>query len=462
MRLRRAHGLSRQSQAPLVVIGMVCALAAAADQLVWAIGTPEVRQLPGALARNLSAALVPVALMADLLRRRSAAADVSHRILTAALTGGAAEVQQSIRTVFVDRSATVELPDGRGGWLDTNARPVPPAVEGTRRYEALTLDDGSPLLRIGLDPRAVQDESLISTAVEAVRIGTHNTRLRAELLAAMSELGNSRERIVEAGLAERRRVERNLHDGAQQQLLAVAATLAQTDYVADDEVRGVVSRARATLSDALAELRALARGIHPPALSQGGLPIALPALCERAPWPVELRVDPETRDLPDAIEAATYFVIAEALTNAVRHASAHKATVEVHLDGPAVRINVADDGQGGARIHARWRTGRDCVTASTRWAAPCSWTPRGAWARPCTSRSPAARRDPRHDLQPSDRTTPTRPTAATRRPGRRLRPVQTGAVAAAPAGGRGGGRRAGLERVPSGGPRRASTRRRRP
>jgi signal transduction histidine kinase len=164
----------------------------------------------------------------------------------------------------------------------------------------------------------------------------------------MSELGNSRERIVEAGLAERRRVERNLHDGAQQQLLAVAATLAQTDYVADDEVRGVVSRARATLSDALAELRALARGIHPPALSQGGLPIALPALCERAPWPVELRVDPETRDLPDAIEAATYFVIAEALTNAAKHANATRVTVTVRVADQRATVEIGDDGNGGA------------------------------------------------------------------------------------------------------------------
>jgi signal transduction histidine kinase len=275
---------------------------------------------------------------------------VSQRILAAALTGGAAEVQQAIRTVFVDGSATVELPDGRGGWLDIGARPVPPAVAGTRRFEMLTVEDGGPLLRIGFDPSAVQDESLIATAVEAVRVGTHNTRLRAELLAAMSELGSSRERIVEAGLAERRRVERNLHDGAQQQLLAVAATLAETDFVADDELRGVVSRARASLSDALAELRALARGIHPPALSQGGLPVALPALCERAPWPVELHVDPETRDLPDAIEAAAYFVVAEVLTNAARHAGARTATVEVRLDGATVRIDVADDGRGGARL----------------------------------------------------------------------------------------------------------------
>ena len=289
-------------------------------------------------------------MLADLLRRRSAGADVSQRILTAALTGGAAEVQGAIRSVFADQSATVELPDGRGGWLNTAARPVVPTSDGARRFEVLKLDDGGPLLRIGIDPSAVQDEALIATAVEAVRVGTNNTRLRSELLAALSELGSSRKRIVEAGLAERRRVERNLHDGAQQQLLAVAATLAQADLVSDDQVRDVVARARATLSDALSELRALARGIHPPALSQGGLPIAVPSLCDRAPWPVELHVDRETRALPHAIEAAAYFVIAEVLTNAARHADARTVKVDVRLTGPTVRIAVIDDGRGGASV----------------------------------------------------------------------------------------------------------------
>jgi signal transduction histidine kinase len=352
-RLRRAHGLSRQSQAPLVVIGLVCALAAAADQLVWVVGTPAARDLPAALVRNLSAALLPVAILADLLRRKAAGAAVSNRILTAALSGSIPELQQAVREVFVDRSATVEIPDGRGGWLDTNARPVREETDPPgRRLEVVHLEDGDTLLRIGLDPRAVQDETLVSAAVAAVRVGTHNTRLRTDLLAALSEVGNSRTRIVEAGLAERRRVERNLHDGAQQQFLAVAATLAQSDLVDDDHLREVLSGARATLSDALAELRNLARGIHPAILSQGGLAAALPPLCGRMPWPVDLTVDPRTAQLPEAVEAAAYFLIAELLTNAARHAQASGASVRVTVNGGMLHVRVADDGIGGATIVA--------------------------------------------------------------------------------------------------------------
>jgi signal transduction histidine kinase len=208
-------------------------------------------------------------------------------------------------------------------------------------------------VRIDVDVRAIADESLLMTAMGAVRVGVHNTRLRADLLEAMSELHDSRLRITEAGLVERRRVERNLHDGAQQQFLAVAATLAQTDLVGDEEVREIVATARATLLEALAELRALARGIHPAALSQGGLTAALPSLCERAPWPVALRVAPDVERLPDAVETAAYFLVAEVLANADRHSQAARVTVELEREGDLLHICVSDDGIGGARIVAR-------------------------------------------------------------------------------------------------------------
>ncbi|MEP6797836.1 MAG: histidine kinase, partial [Lapillicoccus sp.] len=290
-RLARAHGLSRQSQIPLVLVGLVCAVAAAADQLVWVSASPALRDLPAALLRNLSAAFLPVALLGDLLRRRSAGAAVSRQILTAAITDDMAALQAAVRDVFADRTAVIEMPDGRGGWVDLAGAPVAPAAApGGRRHEDVVLDDGSVLLRVGLDDRAVHDETLVAAALAAMQVGAHNTRLRTELLVALSELGDSRTRIVEASLAERRRLERDLHDGAQQQFLTVAATLAQTDLVDDTRVREIVTYAQAVLGDALAELRSLARGIHPAALSQGGLPAALPAVAERMPFPVAIRI----------------------------------------------------------------------------------------------------------------------------------------------------------------------------
>lgn len=360
-RLARARGLARQSQAALILIGALCAFAAAIDQAVWAVNTPTALAIPGALVRNLAAALLPVALIADLLRRRAAGAAVSHRILTAALSGNPAEIADAVRDVFADPSAQVEVRDAQGRWLavgDSDRSSADSSGGGSRdaarrsprRVETIRLDDGSTPLRIDLDARVITDDGLLTTALGAVRTGVHNTRLRSDLLQALSQLHDSRLRIVEETLAERRRVERDLHDGAQQQFLAVAATLAQTDLVADEDVRRIVATARATLSDALAELRSLARGIHPAALSQGGLRAALPALRDRAPWPVRLDLAPDLDDLPETITAATYFLVAELLSNADRHAGASAVAVAVERDGEALRVKVRDDGVGGARV----------------------------------------------------------------------------------------------------------------
>ncbi|MEP7370280.1 MAG: histidine kinase [Dermatophilaceae bacterium] len=350
-RLRRSRGLARQAQAPVAVIGVLCSLAAAVDQMVWVVATPTAMGLPAALVRNLTAAFIPVALLADLLRRRAAGAAVSERILTSATSGSVAELQQALRDVFVDGSVALELPDGRGGWLDSENHPARPALARSPRREVLVhLASGELVMRIMFDPRTVQDEALVTSAVDAVKVGAESTRMRAELLAALSEVGKSRARIVEASLAERRRVERDLHDGAQQQFLAVAATLAQADLIPDSDIRGVVSQARSGLSDALTELRALARGIHPAALSQGGLAAALPTLCARAPFPVDLDLDLTVADVPDTLQAAGYFVIAELLTNAARHSAASRASVNLSVSDGVLHVVVSDDGTGGARF----------------------------------------------------------------------------------------------------------------
>lgn len=350
-RARDSRGLARQAQAPLTVIGVLCSLSAAVDQLVWVIATPAAMALPAALVRNLTAAFIPVALLADLLRRRAAAAAVSERILTASTSGHIAQLELALRSVFVDHSVTLELPDGRGGWLDTKSHPVLPRLPGPRQQEAqVHLDNGELVMRIMLDPRTVQDDGLIALAVEAVKVGAESTRLRTELLAALSEVGDSRTRIVEASLVERRRVERDLHDGAQQQFLAVAAALAQTDLVSDSDIRAVVNQARSGLSEALQELRALARGIHPASLSQGGLIAALPTLCARAPFSVRLDLDADLEGVPETQQAAAYFVVAELLTNAARHSGATDASVEVKTSSGVLHVSVCDNGAGGARF----------------------------------------------------------------------------------------------------------------
>ncbi len=161
------------------------------------------------------------------------------------------------------------------------------------------------------------------------------------------ELRASRARVVEAADAERRRIERNLHDGAQQRLVSLALALRVAEASAPDEERKeVFSRLGAELADALAELRELARGIHPAVLTTHGLEPALASLARRSSIPVEL--DVQTGRLPDHVEAVAYYVVAEALANVGKYAEATSARVLVaHVDG-AIVVEVADDGVGGA------------------------------------------------------------------------------------------------------------------
>jgi signal transduction histidine kinase len=167
---------------------------------------------------------------------------------------------------------------------------------------------------------------------------------------AYEQLAASRARLVEVGDAERRRLERNLHDGAQQRLVSVALELSMVNAKLDTDpegARALLSAAREHLSDGLDELRELARGIHPVVLTERGLGPALDALRSRAPVPVEIDEVPDER-LPASVEAAAYYVVAEAITNVAKYARATGASVAVRRSDGVARVTVSDDGVGGA------------------------------------------------------------------------------------------------------------------
>ena len=171
------------------------------------------------------------------------------------------------------------------------------------------------------------------------------------LVARVDELATSRTRALEAAAAERRRIERDLHDGAQQRLVALALDLgmARERFSSDPEAaRALVDKAHDEAKRALAELRDLARGIHPAVLTDRGLDAALSALAGRSPVPVTVDVDLPVRP-PAEVEATAYFVVAEALTNVARHSGADRAAVRVAVEDGAMVVQVADDGVGGAR-----------------------------------------------------------------------------------------------------------------
>jgi PAS domain S-box-containing protein len=186
-------------------------------------------------------------------------------------------------------------------------------------------------------------ERRIADFSELVSVALANAHARRELTA-------SRARIVEAGDAARRRIERNLHDGAQQRLVAVAVTLRTAEAELErgkPDATALVSGARAELADALTELRELARGIHPAVLSERGLVPALEVIAARCGLPVELSAELDER-LPEPVEAAAYYVVAEAITNASKHAKASVVRVDVARDGGSAVVEVADNGVGGA------------------------------------------------------------------------------------------------------------------
>ncbi|MEV0714062.1 sensor domain-containing protein [Asanoa sp. NPDC050611] len=164
-----------------------------------------------------------------------------------------------------------------------------------------------------------------------------------------ARLAETRRRVVDAQAAELRRIERDLHDGAQARIVAAGMTLALAarKLRTDGNARPDVDLARRQLDDALGELRRLVRGIHPPILTDRGLHAALAALAGDSPFPVALRGDPAAR-YPAAVESAAYFVVAEGLTNAAKHAGATAGTIDVVRAGDTVRVEVADDGRGGA------------------------------------------------------------------------------------------------------------------
>jgi len=196
---------------------------------------------------------------------------------------------------------------------------------------------------------AVVTASLLPFTFLGSLLRTHVSHLDAELRESLEELRASRARIVHAGDAERRRLERDLHDGAQSRLVALALLLrsARTRATADPELATMLDRAQEELQTSLGELRELARGIHPAVLTDRGLEPALSALVARAPVPVTLEVE-DADSLPGPVESAAYFVVSEALANVAKYAGATHATVAVRRVNGRVTVEVADDGVGGA------------------------------------------------------------------------------------------------------------------
>jgi signal transduction histidine kinase len=264
---------------------------------------------------------------------------------------GPGELRAALAEALGDPSVELAywLPDSRQ-YVDADGRPVELPGPQTGRSVTEVERERRRIAAIVHDPTLLEDPERVRDAGTAAALALENERLEAELRAKVQEVRASRLRLVEVGWRQRRRLERDLHDGAQQRLVSLALTLRMArERLGPDggEAGRLLDRSSEELDQALGELRELARGIHPAVLSDRGLGAAVEALAHRAPLPVEVRELPSER-LPEHIELTAYFVISEALTNVTKYASARRAWVSVSQGNGRLMLEVGDDGVGGA------------------------------------------------------------------------------------------------------------------
>jgi signal transduction histidine kinase len=346
-RRKRAAGHAPRRLLALLVDSFSLGLITFAALLVAGVfGLPGFEQLR--LVTFAVLGLAPVAFLAGLLDARLARSGVGGLLIE--LQADGADLPDSLARALRDPTLTLAywLPQ-YGTWADQEGNPVPVPDPDPRRAVTVIDRDGDHVAALLYD-RSLQDEDELIAAVSAAAdIALENGRLQAELHARLQELHGSRTRVIEAGQRERQRLERNLHDGAQQRLVALSLELSVLGerLAGDPDASGRVDRMKREVAVSLDELRDVARGLHPAVLSGHGLAVALESLAARAPVPVRLTMDLGRR-LPDAVEVAAYYVVSESLTNVGKHARARSAMVDVQDGDTVLVVEITDDGRGGA------------------------------------------------------------------------------------------------------------------
>jgi len=297
----------------------------------------------------VSLGLVPAAFLAGLLRSRLARAGLTD-LFGELRTLRGADLQDALARAMGDEALVVARRDPRSaGYVDHAGRPVEmPSTAGERRIVPVQRD-GREIAAVVYDASLDDDPQLVEAVSAAAAIALENEQLHDESRVRMAELRASRERLVAAGDDERRRLERNLHDGAQQRLVALSMQLRfLQSRIREDPATAeeIATTASTELAESLQELRELARGIHPAVLDHGLEP-ALESLASRSAVPVGVRYE-VTDEPPPAVALAAYFVVSEGLTNVAKYAQARRATVRVRSRAARLFVEVADDGVGGA------------------------------------------------------------------------------------------------------------------
>jgi signal transduction histidine kinase len=351
-RWRRATRPERRLYAPVYASGVALMIAVIGQLTVQTAGSEGSAVDFLYLVSIVPLALVPYLFLASFVRARvaqgGAVGELMARLNAAPRAG---QVRDALADALEDPSVELLywLPE-QGRYVDARGQEYELPEDDPARAVTKVEREGECVAAIVHDATLPHMRGHVEAVGAAAALALDNERLDAELRAKLGELRSSRERMLRIGLEERRRLERDLHDGAQQRLVSMALNIRlaraklNEDPLAADQL---LATAGEELDSALAELRELARGIHPAVLTDRGLGTALETLASRAPVPVELAELPDER-LPEAVELAAYFVVAEALTNVAKYANASHATVEVARENGRVVVEVADDGVGGA------------------------------------------------------------------------------------------------------------------
>jgi signal transduction histidine kinase len=351
---RAASPPQRRAMAPVLWTGVLLMVALGVSTFGELVGDSYSVATGPTLVSLIAVAALPWAFVIGLVRTRysrvGAVGDLVERLNAQGIEGES--LRDALADALGDRSLTLAYwSRGSERYVDAHGQPVelPPPDSRVRAVTEIERE-GLPVAAIVHDAVVLDEPGLVRAAGAAAALVLENERLEAELKARVAELHASRAKVIEAGMAERRALERNLHDGAQQRLVALSLQLglARSKLRLEPEAaERILDGARVELASALEELRELARGIHPAILTDRGLHAALEALAGRAPVPVDIEVLPVDR-LPMSVEAVAYFVVAESLTNVAKYANAERASVRVLRENGYAVIEIEDNGVGGA------------------------------------------------------------------------------------------------------------------
>lgn len=311
---------------------------------------PEVTSVPVFWATNSLRILVPIAMLAGILRQRASRTAVAEVVATVGHETTPGELERALGRAVSDPTLRVLAWDeATASYREADGAAVAEPAAGAR-LAVTSIRAGDRLLgAIVHDPLLLEDPTIMAAGASLTRLVLDNERLTRELREQLEEVRASRTRIVEATDAERRRIERDLHDGVQQRLLALALSLRRgaVGEPPDSRAAAALNRGADEAVAVVEDVRELAQGIHPAVLSEAGLGPALRGLADRSPIPVSLELDLDG-SLPPSAAGAAYFLASEALANVAKHASASGAWIRAAEADGELQISVEDNGRGGA------------------------------------------------------------------------------------------------------------------